>query len=205
MEENKKTDNTDNQDSEEQILETSEQNSVKENIDIKDKDTSNKKKSKLIKSKSEKLAEEKEELQHKLADVQDKYLRLFSEFDNYRKRTAKEKMDIISSASSSMITKLLPILDDIERADKAFETAADVEAIKTGSQLIFEKFKKVMMLSGLTEMDSTGKEFDSEIFEAIANFPAPNDEMKNKVIDTTEKGYLLNGKVIRHAKVVVGN
>jgi molecular chaperone GrpE len=165
---------------------------------------SNKRKKSSSKSKADKLADENEELRLKLAEVQDKHLRLFSEFDNYRKRTAKERIELISSANENLIEKLLPILDDIDRSIAAFETTEDLEAVKTGSILIFDKLSKILESCGLAEIESTGQEFDAEVFDAIANFPTEDKKMKNKVIDTTVKGYKLNEKVIRHPKVVVG-
>ena len=169
------------------------------------KKSNNKKKKPLIKSKTDKLTEEVEQVRAELAETKDKFLRLFSEFDNYRKRTAKEKMDIISTASESVISKLLPILDDIERAQKASENISDIEAIKQGNELIFDKFKRTLQNTGLSEMISTGMDFNPDIHEAIANFPAADESQKNKIVDTVEKGYTLNDKVIRIAKVVVGN
>jgi len=170
-----------------------------------DKKANNKKKKPLIKSKTDKLTEEVEQVRAELAETKDKFLRLFSEFDNYRKRTAKEKMEIISTASESVISKLLPILDDIERAQKASENISDIEAIKQGNELIFDKFKRTLQNTGLSEMISTGMDFNPDIHEAIANFPAADESQKNKIVDTVEKGYTLNDKVIRIAKVVVGN
>ncbi|MGI6718385.1 MAG: nucleotide exchange factor GrpE [Bacteroidales bacterium] len=169
----------------------------------KEKESSKSKKS-STKSKAEKMADENHELRLKLAEIQDKHLRLFSEFDNYRKRTAKERIELISSANEKLIEKLLPILDDIDRSIIAFETTDDLEAVKIGSILIFDKLNKVLQSCGLSEIISTGEEFDAEVFEAVANFPIEDKDMKNKVIDTTVKGYKLNEKIIRHPKVVVG-
>ncbi|MDD4142729.1 MAG: nucleotide exchange factor GrpE [Bacteroidales bacterium] len=173
-------------------------------IEEESKVPSSKKKKSAFKGKADKMAEENEGLRLKLAEVQDKYLRLFSEFDNYRKRTAKEKIDIISSASANLMEQLLPIMDDIDRANKAFEDVKDLASVKNGCELIFTKFQKTLASNGLKEIESTGMDFDPEHFDAVANYQAPSDDMKNKVIDTTEKGYSLNGKVIRHPKVVVG-
>lgn len=163
-----------------------------------------KKRSKVKKSKADKLTQENEELKYKLAEAQDKYLRLFSEFDNYRKRTNKEKIEILSSASGALIKELLPVVDDMDRAEANFDTTEDLKALSDGVLLIFNKFRKTLKNKGLEEIESTGKDFDTDAHEAVAQFPAPEESMKNKVIDTTEKGYTINGKVLRHAKVVVG-
>jgi len=145
------------------------------------------------------------ELQEKYDDLNDKYLRLYSEFDNYRKRTNKEKLDTLKSASADVITDLLPVLDDFDRAMKAMDDhGADEESIK-GVELIYNKFKNILTQKGLEPMDSMGKEFDTDYHEAVTNIPAPSDDLKGKVVDVIEKGYLLNGKIIRFAKVVVGN
>ncbi|MDL2239348.1 nucleotide exchange factor GrpE [Bacteroidales bacterium OttesenSCG-928-K03] len=167
--------------------------------------SNSKKKKSSNKNKSDKMAEENEKLRTELAETKDKFLRLFSEFDNFRKRTSKEKIDIINSAGENVISKLLPVLDDIDRAEVAFEKTNEIEALKQGNSLIFEKLKQILLNCGLKEMKSTGDDFDPDIHEAIANFPTENEEQKNKIIDTTEKGYTLNDKVIRTAKVVVGN
>lgn len=141
----------------------------------------------------------------KIAELNDKYLRLYSEFDNYRKRTIKEKAEIIRSAGEEVFKAIIPTIDDFERAIKANETVADVESIKEGMVLIYNKFKSACVSKGLEAMDSLNKPFDADVMEAITHIPSPNDEMKGKVIDEIEKGYKLGEKVIRFAKVVVGN
>ncbi|PID93204.1 MAG: nucleotide exchange factor GrpE [Bacteroidetes bacterium] len=163
-----------------------------------------KRKKRSRRSKSDKLTEENEALRIQLAEAKDKYLRLFSEFDNYRKRSNKEKVELLNTASATLIKELLPVLDDVDRAQDNFEKSEDVKALSEGVILIINKFKKVLKSKGLEEMVSTGVDFDTDNHDAIAQFPAPDESQKNKVIDTTEKGYLINGKVIRHAKVVVG-
>ncbi len=150
------------------------------------------------------LEQQLEETKAQLAESKDKFLRLFSEFDNYKKRTARERVDLISTANSDLILKLLQVVDDIDRADQSMKEATDVEAVKMGSDLIFDKLKSILKSSGLEEIESTGKEFDTDEHEAIAQFPATTEEQKNIVIDTTKKGYKLNGKIIRVAQVVVG-
>lgn len=142
--------------------------------------------------------------EERYAELNDKYLRLYSEYDNYRKRTNKERIELIGSASESVLKDILPIMDDFERAILYNETAEDINAIKEGLKLIFEKLKTTMASKGLTAMEAKGKLFDSELHEAIANVPAPAKNLVGKVVDDVEKGYLLNDKVIRYAKVVVG-
>lgn len=166
--------------------------------------TAQKKKSRSRKNKSDKLSQENEELRIKLAEAQDKYLRLFSEFDNFRKRSNKEKVEILSSASGALIKDLFPVMDDMDRAQENFSKSSDVKALAEGVDLIFNKFRKTLELKGLEEIESTGKEFDTDFHEAVAQFPVADETQKNIIVDTTEKGYIINGKVIRHAKVVVG-
>jgi molecular chaperone GrpE len=141
----------------------------------------------------------------KIAELNDKYLRLYSEFDNYRKRTIKEKSDIIRSAGEDVFKAIIPAIDDFERAIKANETVMEVETIKEGMNLIYNKFKNTCLSKGLEPMDCIGKPFDPDIMEAITHIPAPTEDMKGKVVDDVEKGYKLGDKVIRFAKVVVGN
>ena len=141
----------------------------------------------------------------KMAELNDKYLRLYSEFDNYRKRTNKEKLDLISTASSSVLKDMLTVLDDFERAISNNEKVEDIAAVKEGFNLIHHKFKTILEGKGLKQMNAKGEVFDSELHEAIANVPAPSEDLKGKIIDDVEKGYYLNDKVIRLAKVVVGN
>lgn len=143
-------------------------------------------------------------LEEKYADLNDRFLRLYSEFDNYRKRSNKEKVELISSASASVLKDLLPVLDDFERAILNNETADDITIVKEGFHLIFNKFKSNLEAKGLKAMQAKGELFDSELHEAIANIPAPSDDLKGKIVDDVEKGYYLNEKVIRYAKVVVG-
>lgn len=141
----------------------------------------------------------------KIAELNDKYLRLYSEFDNYRKRTIKEKSDIIRSAGEDVFKAIIPSIDDFERAIKANEKVTEVEPIKEGMILIYNKLKSSCTGKGLEAMESIGKPFDADVMEAITHIPAPTDDMKGKVVDEVEKGYKLGDKVIRFAKVVVGN
>lgn len=145
-----------------------------------------------------------EEMQQKYDELNDKYLRLYSEFDNFRRRTAKERIELITNAGEGLIKDLLPVLDDFERAIEHNENAEDPAAIKEGFQLIYNKFVKILEGKGLKAMDSKGKPFDTELHDAVANFPVEDKKQKEHVIEVAEKGYLLNDKVIRHAKVIVG-
>lgn len=141
----------------------------------------------------------------KIAELNDKYLRLYSEFDNYRKRTIKEKSDIIRTAGEDVFKVIIPTIDDFERAIKANEHVTEVEPIKEGVALIYNKLISSCLAKGLEAMDSVGKPFDADLMEAITHIPAPTDDLKGKVVDEVEKGYKLGDKVIRFAKVVVGN
>ena len=163
----------------------------------------------------EKAAQPKEEVQEEeskeakleaeVADLKDKYLRLYSDFENFRKRTAKERLDLIQTASEGVLKDLIPIVDDFERAFKASEKEEDVVKIQEGNQLIFHKLVRILESKGLRVMeDLVGKPFDAETQEAITQIPASSEEMKGKVIDVVEKGYTLGEKVIRYAKVITG-
>lgn len=143
-------------------------------------------------------------LEAQLAEAKDKYLRLYADFENFRRRTSKEKIEMIQNASEGLIKELIPIVDDFERANKSFETVTEVEPMKEGIALIFNKFQKTLASKGVKAIESKGKDFDVELHECITQFAA-GDENKGKVIDEVEKGYYLNDKVIRYAKVVVGS
>lgn len=143
-------------------------------------------------------------VEDKFNELNDKYMRIHAEFDNYRKRTNKEKVDIITTANAGMMRDLLSVVDDLHRAKANNENSDDIDSVKEGFNLIFNKLNSVLEAKGLTEMKAEGEVFDSEIHEALANVPAPSKKMKGKVIEAVEKGYYLNDKVIRYAKVVVG-
>jgi len=144
-------------------------------------------------------------LKQEVALANDKYLRLYAEFDNFRRRTIKERSELLQTAGLDVIVSLLPVLDDFDRALRHMDNAADVNAVKEGVVLIQSKLKNILGQKGLKDMQAIGTAFDPELHEAITNIPAPTDEQKGKVIDEVEKGYYLNDKVARHAKVVVGN
>ena len=153
---------------------------------------------------TDKVAEECQALQKKYDELNDSHLRLMAEYDNYRRRTLREKAELIKNGGESTIVKLLPVVDDFERAIKNIDSAEDVKAVAEGVDLIYNKFMKTLTQLGVKPLDPTGKEFDTEESEAIAIVPAPEPDMKGKVIDCVQTGYSLNDKVIRHAKVVVG-
>ena len=162
------------------------------------------KKEKSSKSKHRK-EDRTEELEQEVAQLNDKYLRLYSEFDNYRKRSLKERAELSKSAAMDLVTDLLPVLDDFERALNAMETVeARENANIDGINLIYNKLKNILTQQGLERMKVMGEEFTTDFHEALTNIPAPRPELKGKVVDVIQNGYLLGGKVIRYAKVVVG-
>ncbi|PCJ64977.1 MAG: nucleotide exchange factor GrpE [Bacteroidetes bacterium] len=142
--------------------------------------------------------------EEKLSELNDKYLRLYSEFDNYRKRTSKERIELFKTAGQDIMTDLIPVMDDFERALQNMDKKGDVKTIRQGVDLVYNKFKTSLEAKGLKAFKSIEKEFDPEIHEAITKIPAPSKKLKGKVVDEIEKGYKLNDKVIRFAKVVVG-
>ena len=152
------------------------------------------------------LAEENEadQLKKELQEQKDKYLRLFAEFDNFKRRNAKERMELIQTAGKEVITSMLDVLDDSERAEKQIQATDDINQIKEGVQLVFSKLRNTLQSKGLKPMESINTDFDTEKHEAITEIPAPNPKLKGKIIDEVTKGYYLNDKLIRFAKVVVG-
>ena len=152
----------------------------------------------------EQLEKELEDAQAVIEEQKDKYLRLSAEFDNYRKRTMKEKAELILNGGEKSISSILPVIDDFERAIKTMETAKDVKAVKEGVELIYNKFMAVMAQNGVKVIETKDQRLDTDYHEAIAVIPAPSEEQKGKILDCVQTGYTLNDKVIRHAKVVVG-
>ncbi len=146
-----------------------------------------------------------EECLLKVNELNDKYLRLYSEFDNFRKRSLKEKIDLSRTASEGVITELLPVLDDFDRAMASMATTDNLESVKEGIQLIHAKMKAVFASKGLKEIKSIGENFDTDFHEAITSIPAPTEDLKNKVVDEVQKGYTLHDKVIRFSKVITGS
>jgi molecular chaperone GrpE len=151
----------------------------------------------------EQLANMLAEAQQMVSEERDKYLRLSAEFDNYRKRTLKEKAELIKNGGEKTLTAILPVLDDFERALKNMEASEETKAMKEGVELIFNKFNKILSQEGLQKIETEGREFDVDFHEAIALIPAPSEDLKGKILDCVQTGYMLNDKVIRHAKVAV--
>ena len=149
-------------------------------------------------------AEPAEPVGSELAVLKDKYLRLYADFENFRRRTAKEKLELTSTANQNLLLALLPVVDDFERAMPSLANAKDVNAALEGIQLIYSKLTKTLEAKGLKPMTSKGEVFNADLHESVTQFPAPTEDMKGKVIDEIEKGYLLNDKVIRYAKVIIG-
>jgi molecular chaperone GrpE len=172
-----------------------------------DKSTKSNKGSGKKKSSASSLSKMKnklEETQGQLAEMQDRYLRLNAEFDNYRKRTLKEKMELVKTGGEQVILNLLPILDNLERAMSSIRDAKDYDALKAGLELIYGKFQEFLQQNGVKEIDAVNSEFDTDMHEAITKIPAPDPDLKGKVVDVVERGYYLHDKVVRYAKVVVG-
>ncbi len=167
-----------------------------------DKKTSKKKEEKA--EKQEKLALKIEELEGQIETLNDKYLRVNAEFDNFRKRTLREKMELTKTAGEHILSNILPVIDNFERAIEAMSSSKDTEAIKEGINLIYSNFQEFLKRNGVTEITVINEPFDTDTSEAITKIPAPKEEQRGLVIDCTEKGYKLNDKVIRYAKVVVG-
>ncbi|MEM9822489.1 MAG: nucleotide exchange factor GrpE [Bacteroidota bacterium] len=175
-----------------------------ENTETSTKGAEKTKKSRKKKGKEAKLMEELEEAQAEMSELKDKYLRLRAEFDNFRKRSVREKIDLMGTAARDTMAALLPVLDDFDRAKKNAEDDQSTEPFSEGVMLVYNKLYNSLKQKGLEPMESTGEVFDPELHEAITEIPAPTEEMKGKIVDTIEKGYLLKDKIIRHAKVVVG-
>lgn len=149
-------------------------------------------------------AEKERQLMEKLSEIQDKYLRLSAEFDNYRKRTLKEKMDLQKYASENVLVDTLPLMDDFERALEAMQKTEDSESIRSGVQLIYNKFCEFLKKSGIKEIEALNCDFDVDVHDAVAKIPVQEKDKKGKIVDVVQKGYLLQDKVIRHSKVVIG-
>ena len=202
-----------NKDQEQNVQEPEIKEEVQENTDNltdKEADTDKNKKSFFTKKKDKEkqkiqdLEKEIEQLKTEKAELNDRFLRLFSEFDNYKKRVSKEKLDLIATASEKVLVSLLPVVDDFERAIAANEKADNIDSIKEGFNLIYNKLLQMMKRFDVEEIQAKGEEFNTDFHEAVTHFPAQKEEDKGKVIDVTEKGYKLKDKVIRYAKVVVG-
>ena len=178
------------------------------NEDLKAED--NKKKSKKeqnykeeLKKKEEEVNKKIEEVEGKLAKEKDDYVRLMAEFETFRRRSSEDRLNLISSAAADTIKGLLPVLDDCERAMEILEKSSD-EAAKEGTSLIYTKLMDYLKTRGLAKIEAKGEDFNTDFHEAVTQFPAPSEDMKGKVIDVVQTGYMLNGKILRYAKVVVG-
>ena len=185
---------------EEELMSEATQDEAAENEEIQEEDAQDS----AAPTEEEKLAQELEEANKVIEEQKDKYLRLSAEFDNYRKRTMKEKAELILNGAEKTISSILPIVDDFERALKNMETATDVAAVKEGVDLIYNKFMSVLGQDGVKVIETKDKPLDTDFHEAIAVIPAPDKSLKGKILDCVQTGYTLNDKVIRHAKVVVG-
>ncbi len=198
-----KKEHTENSDQEKEGLNHSE--NIESNVENPNTETDENQKEIDTVSTEDDMSETVEESwEAKFLEMQDRYLRLHAEFDNYRKRTNKERIEIVSTANAGILKDLIPILDDFERATTFNDTATEIESVKEGFSLIHNKYKGILESKGLKPMASKGEVFDSELHEAIANIPAESEDMKGKIIDDVEKGYTLHDKVVRFAKVVVG-
>lgn len=183
-----------NLESQEQTEETVEQTDVESNEATEGEETAT----------DEESVDDIEKLRAEYEELKDKHLRLQAEFDNFRRRTIKEKADLITTAGEKVLKDLLPVVDDLDRAMESVATAQDVSAVREGLDLIVNKFNAFLASNGVAEIEAVGLDLDTDKHNAIARFAAPTEDMKGKVIDVTKKGYTLNGKVIRHAEVVVG-
>jgi molecular chaperone GrpE len=154
--------------------------------------------------KTARKSKEVEELKVKVAELNDKYIRLSAEFDNYKKRTLKEKMEIIKAGGENIIINILPVIDDLERAMESINKTDDKQSIKEGINLIYSKFKEFLTQNGIKEIESKNLLFDTDLHEAVTKIPAPDENLKGKIVDVIQKGYFLNDKVIRFSKVVIG-
>ena len=151
-----------------------------------------------------KIVNNVEECQKQINELQDRYIRLMAEFDNFRKRSLKERMELLKSAGEDVLVNILPVIDDFERGLDAIEKSSDIDAVKKGIELIYNKFKDFLVQRGVKEIDARNQDFNVDMHEAITKIPAPEENLKGKVVDVVQKGYYLNDKVIRYAKVVIG-
>jgi len=154
--------------------------------------------------KKSKVEEQLEIAESELLEMKDKHIRLQAEFDNYRKRTLKERMELLKTASESLLISILPVIDDFDRAVQTLDMVEEDSHLKDGVMLIYSKFQDFLKQNGVKEIEAKDQPFDTDLHEAITKFPAPSEEMKGKIIDVVQKGYYLNDKVIRHSKVVIG-
>lgn len=180
---------------------TAKENTAEEKADVKETTEANNEQEQAQKSKDDIIAEQ----QARIEELNDKYLRLYAEFDNYRKRVAKERIEMSKMASADIIKSLLPVLDDLERAVEACNKDETLKAQGEGIMHILNKYKNILQKHGLEEIKAVGEMFNTDLHEAVANVPSESEEQKGKIVDQVEKGYFLNGTVLRFAKVVVAN
>lgn len=197
----KKTKQSEEINDKEEVTSEKEEKIVDETLNEEKKEEQDEKNADATSSETEEIAKD---IETELGNMKDKYLRLSAEFDNYRKRTLKEKSDLLKYASEDVLTDLLPVVDDLDRALNAIEEAKDVAAVKEGLKLIVNKFHDFLKSKGIKEIDAMGKDLDTDLHEAVTKIPAPDDKSKGKIVDVIQKGYLLNDKVIRFSKVVIG-
>ena len=186
------------------IADNQRDNNENESNNAEDRDKSQHEEVLLIPDEKALLEAKVAELESACKDINDKYLRLSAEFDNYRKRTLRERIELTKTASESVMLSILPVIDDFERAMHSIETGLDFEATKEGILLIYNKFNEFSKQNGISEIDAVGKVFDTDLHEALTKIPAPTEDLKGKIVQVIQKGYYLNDKVIRFAKVVVG-
>lgn len=182
-----------------------EENETQDQATTHDEAESAKKESKKDKAhKKSKVEEQLEKAENEVLELKDKHIRLQAEFDNYRKRTMKERMELLKTASESVLINILPVIDDFDRAIQTLESVQEENHVKEGVSLIYNKFQEFLKQNGVKEIEAKGRDFDTDLHEAITTFPAPTEDLKGKIIDVVQKGYYLNDKVIRHSKVVIG-
>ena len=173
--------------------------------DQKEESAAEKKETKKDKAhKKNKTEEQLEKTESELLDLKDKHIRLQAEFDNYRKRTLKERMELLKTASESLLVNILPVIDDFDRAMQTLNSVEEESHVKDGVKLIYTKFQEFLKQNGVKEIEAKEQAFDTDLHEAITKFPAPSEDLKGKIVDVIQKGYYLNDKVIRHSKVVIG-
>lgn len=193
-----------NTEQEEKEVKVEGETNVQPETDDADNDSKKSKKSRKQRKEDEAKDKEIEELKAQVEEQKDRYLRLSAEFDNYRKRTLKERADMLKTANGDTLSGMLPVLDDLERAMQSMEKATDVAAVREGVVLIYNKIQEFLKNKGIVEIDAMNQVFDTDLHEAITKIPAPTEDLKGKVVDVIQKGYKIDTKVIRYAKVVVG-
>jgi len=204
QQQNQQDQNNQAKESNEQQAEKEEQEKTEKKKQEKEEGKKKKGEKKSAGQEAKKKAKKEKTDAEKLAELNDKYLRLTAEYDNYRKRTLKEKMELSKSAGEDVLQSLLPVIDDFDRALQSIDESQDIEAVKEGIHLIYNKLKDVMQQKGVKEVEAKDQEFDTDKHEAVSKIPAPSEEMKGKVVDVVQKGYYINDKILRYSKVVVG-